>query len=91
MAIIADGRIVRAGAPLELIAELRGRVWRKAIGKYELESHRTTHDVIATRLFGGRTLIHVLADSQPGEGFEPAEGGLEEVYFSTLSAKHRVA
>ncbi|MSR01834.1 MAG: ABC transporter ATP-binding protein [Gemmatimonadetes bacterium] len=91
LAIIAGGRIVRAGAPLDLIAELRGRVWRKAIGKSELESHRAAHEVIATRLFGGRTLIHVLADEHPGEGFEPAEGGLEDVYFSTLSPKRRAA
>ncbi len=91
LAIIAGGRIVRAGAPLELIAELRGRVWRKAIAKAELESYRAAHEVIATRLFGGRTLIHVLADEHPGEGFEPAEGGLEDVYFSTLSPKRRAA
>ena len=91
MAIIADGRIVRAGAPLDLIAELRGRVWRKSIGKAELEAHRAAHEVIATRLFGGRTMIHVLADAHPGEGFEPAEGGLEDVYFSTLSLKRRAA
>lgn len=91
LAIIAGGRIVRAGAPLELIAELRGRVWRKAIAKADLESHRAAHEVIATRLFGGRTLIHVLADEHPGEGFEAAEGGLEDVYFSTLSAKRRAA
>ena len=91
LAIIAGGRIVRAGAPLDLIAELRGRVWRKAIAKAELESHRAAHEVIATRLFGGRTLIHVLADEHPGEGFEPAEGGLEDVYFSTLSPKRRAA
>jgi ABC-2 type transport system ATP-binding protein len=91
MAIIAGGRIVRAGAPLELIAELRGRVWRKAINKAELESHRAAHQVIASRLFGGRTMIHVLAETQPGEGFEPAEGGLEDVYFSTLAPKRTAA
>ena len=91
MAIIAGGRIVRAGAPQDLIAELRGRVWRKAIAKAELESYRANHQVIASRLFGGRTIIHVLSDQDPGEGFEPAEGGLEDVYFSTLSARQHVA
>jgi ABC-type multidrug transport system ATPase subunit len=91
MAIIAGGRIVRLGAPVDLIAELRGRVWRKAINKSELEAHRAAHEVIATRLFGGRTLIHVLSDGHPGAGFEPAEGGLEEVYFATLSPKSRAA
>jgi ABC-type multidrug transport system ATPase subunit len=91
MAIIAGGRIVRAGAPLELIAELRGRVWRKVITKSEIESYRAAHQVIATRLFGGRTMIHVLADARPGGGFEPVEGGLEDVYFSTLAPKRSAA
>ena len=91
MAIIAGGRIVRAGAPLELIAELRGRVWRKAINKPELEAYRASHQVIATRLFGGRTMIHVLADARPEGGFEPVEGGLEDVYFSTLAPKRTAA
>jgi ABC-type multidrug transport system ATPase subunit len=91
MAIIAGGRIVRSGAPLELIAGLRGRVWRKAINKSELEAYRASHEVIATRLFGGRTMIHVLADKNPGDGFESFEGGLEDVYFSTLSPKRSAA
>jgi ABC-type multidrug transport system ATPase subunit len=91
MAIIADGRIVRAGAPLELVREMRGRIWHKTIDKHELDAYRAKHQVIATRLFGGRTVIHVLADTPPGEGFAPAEGGLEDVYFSTLASLRRAA
>jgi ABC-2 type transport system ATP-binding protein len=91
MAIIADGRIVKVGAPLELVAGLQGRIWRKTIAKPELDAYRAAHEVIATRLFGGRTVIHVLADHSPGEGFESAEGGLEDVYFSTLTSMRRAA
>jgi ABC-2 type transport system ATP-binding protein len=91
MAIIAQGRIVQSGAPVELIGALRGRIWRKLIDKAELAAHRDAHNVISTRLFGGRTIIHVLADAPPGNGFETAEGGLEDVYFSTLSAPKRAA
>jgi ABC-2 type transport system ATP-binding protein len=84
MAIIAEGRIVRSGVPAELVRELTNRVWRKTIDKRELEEHRAAHKVISTRLFGGRTVIHVLADTHPGPGFEATEGGLEDVYFSTV-------
>jgi ABC-type multidrug transport system ATPase subunit len=91
MAIIASGQIVRAGAPTDLVAELNGRVWRKTIDKRELEAHRASHELISTRLFGGRTIIHVLSETSPGPGFEPASGGLEDVYFSTLSAVRRAA
>jgi ABC-type multidrug transport system ATPase subunit len=91
MAIIASGQIVRAGAPTDLVGELSGRIWRKTIDKRELEAHRGSHEVISTRLFGGRTIIHVLSETSPGPGFEPASGGLEDVYFSTLSAVRRAA
>ena len=91
MAIIASGRIVKAGAPLALIEAMAGRVWRKTIAKGELDAYRRDHEVIATRLFGGRTVIHVLAESSPGAGFDPVEGGLEDVYFSTLAVSRRRA
>ena len=91
MAIICDGRIVREGAPGDLVTQLTGRVWRKTIDKAELEAAKAQYQVISTRLLGGRTVIHILADSDPGAGFTPVEGGLEDVYFSTLSTTRRAA
>ena len=91
MAVICDGRIVRQGAPAELVRSLEGRIWRKTVGKAELDAYRANHEVISTRLYAGRTVIHVLADSDPGDGFAPVEGGLEDLYFSTLSASRRAA
>ena len=91
MAIISEGRIVREGAPSELLASIRGRVWMKTIDKAQLPDFRERFDVISARLFAGRTVIHVLSDADPGDGFEPAPGGLEDVYFSTLSAARRAA
>src|SRR5262245_49004019 len=90
-AMIVGGKVVRAGTPRELIDELRGRIWEKLIDKKELEAHRANHNIIATRLYGGRTLIAVLADANPGSGFEAAAGTLENVYFSTLSSVRRAA
>ncbi|MFM7065847.1 MAG: ABC transporter ATP-binding protein [Gammaproteobacteria bacterium] len=91
MAILAGGRIVGMGEPHDLIARVAGRIWRKAIAKSALAEHQAQFEVISTRLFGGRTLIHVVADDCPGEGFEPATAGLEDVYFTTLSAQRRAA
>jgi ABC-2 type transport system ATP-binding protein len=91
MAIIVDGRIVREGEPAALIAALKGRIWTKTIGRDELEACRARHEVISTRLFAGRTLVHVLADEDPGEGFAPEQGGVEDVYFSTLFTARRAA
>jgi len=91
MAVLAGGRIQLEGAPLDLIDRMKGRVWKKTIDREDLEVARVRHEVISTRLFAGRTVIHVLADQHPGEGFEPTPGGLEDVYFSTLAASRRPA
>jgi ABC-2 type transport system ATP-binding protein len=91
MAVLADGRIQLEGSPSGLIDSLKGRVWKKTIDKAQLDDHRHKHEVISTRLFAGRTVIHVLSDTSPGAGFTPVQGGLEDVYFSSLSASRRVA
>jgi ABC-type multidrug transport system ATPase subunit len=89
MAIINEGRIVSVGAPAELVSRLRGRVWRRAIDKHGLADYQSRMDVISTRLRGGQTVIHVVADSAPETGFEPVVGGLEDLYFSTLTESRR--
>ena len=91
MAVISEGRIRLEGAPLDLIAASRGTVWAKTIERAALDDYRAKHEVISTRLFGGQTIIHVLADSDPGDGFRLVEGGLEDVYFSTLAQTRRAA
>lgn len=91
MAVLASGRIQLEGAPLELIASTRGRIWRKTIDPRELESYRVRYEILSTRLFGGRTILHILSDHDPGDGFILAETGLEDVYFSTLAQARRAA
>src|SRR5499425_1775672 len=60
MAIIHQGRVMLAGEPTALVAELDGRVWKKIIQPAELAIHRERFHLISMRLFAGRTLIHVL-------------------------------
>lgn len=91
MAVLAGGKIQLEGAPAELMQRLENRVWKKAIDKEAVEDHRERFEIISTRLFAGKTVIHVLSDRRPGEGFTPVNGGLEDVYFSTLSASRRIA
>ena len=91
MAIINQGRIVQTGAPQELTRALQGRVWRRTIESNQLAGYQQDMTVISNRLRGGQTVIHVLADSLPGAGFEPVEGGLEDLYFATLVQSRRAA
>jgi ABC-2 type transport system ATP-binding protein len=89
MAILVDGRVVSAGTPAALIAGLDGKVWTRAVEPGELPALRSQFELIATRLRGGRTVIHVLADAAPDPRFEPVSAGLAEVYFSTLHAQRK--
>ena len=87
MAILAQGQVLLTGEPLEAIASLEGRVWRRTIDKHELDGYRARMTILSTRLMAGRTQIHVLADSSPGEGFVAVAPDLEDVYFGRLRAQ----
>ena len=86
MAIINQGRIVNEGRPGDLIRELSGAIWTKTVDRGDVEDHKARHTVISSHLYAGRYKLHVLADSDPGDGFDAQEPNLEDVYFSTLLA-----
>lgn len=83
MAILSEGRVAIKGKPARLISQLEGRVWYKKVAKEEVKAYETM--LISRRLFAGQTLIHVVSDSKPEQGFELLRPDLEDVYFSVLS------
>jgi ABC-type multidrug transport system ATPase subunit len=88
LAIIDRGEILLAGAPTNVIAELRGRIWRRTVTREELPALEREHSVISTKLLAGQTIAHVYAEESPGAGFEPVEPDLKDVYFAVM-AGHR--
>jgi ABC-2 type transport system ATP-binding protein len=84
MAIIAQGQVRLTGEPAEAIRSLDGRVWRKAIANAAIEDYSNRMTVLSTRLAGGKTILHVLADSLPEGGFDAVSPDLEDVYFGQL-------
>src|SRR4051812_43771811 len=86
MAIIDKGEIRLEGDPAAAIADVRGRIWVRAIERAELAEQQRTHRVISTKLSGGKTVVRVYADARPAEEFEPAQPTLEDVYFAALKA-----
>jgi ABC-type multidrug transport system ATPase subunit len=86
MAVLSDGRVQLEGAPQELIASTRGRIWMKTIDRRDVDQIRARYEVLSTRLAAGRSVIHVLSDRDPGDGFTAIDAGLEDVYFSTLKS-----
>jgi ABC-type multidrug transport system ATPase subunit len=86
MAIIDRGRILLEAEPLQSVAALRGRIWRRLVDKAAVPAFEREHAIISTRLLAGRTLLHAVSDHLPAPGFEPAEPDLEDVYFCAMRA-----
>lgn len=87
MAILAAGRVQLRGAPHDLIARTRGSIWEKAVDRAEFNECIAQRQLISTRRFAGRIILHIRSENDPGDGFVPVDGGLEDVYFATLASK----
>ena len=81
MAIINKGEVLLEGHPLAAIDAVRGKVWKKMIGRDELPTYQKEHHVLSSHLVAGRTEIRVFNDAQPDSSFSPADADLEDVYF----------
>ena len=84
MAILKKGQVLKQGNPTALVDQLQGQVWQKTVTKQELEYYHQKKTVISHRLNSGDTLLRIKAGRSPGEGFEPVEPDLEDLYFYTL-------
>jgi len=85
MAIINQGQILLEAEPLKALAGLQGRIWRRLVEKSALHDLDRKHTVISTKLLGGRTVVHIYCEADPGNGFEGVAPDLEDVYFSTMA------
>ena len=88
MAIINQGAILQEAEPLKAIEGLKGHIWRRIVEKGALPQMERKHNVISTKLLGGRTVVHVYNTEDPGNGFEPVEPDLKDVYFSTMAGHY---
>jgi ABC-2 type transport system ATP-binding protein len=86
MAIINRGEVIVRGAPQQILDEVRGRIWRRTVPRVQADRYKAEYAVISTRLAAGNTVLHVYAESDPGDGFVAVEPDLEDVYFHRLAA-----
>lgn len=84
MAIMNHGQIIYQGAPEDAVADLHGQVWQKSIERQEMERYKSEYQLISEKLIAGRPLIHILSDSDPGNGFNKVEPNLEDVFFTHI-------
>jgi len=90
MAVLASGKILLQGNPHQLVSELTEKIWTKTVSQVQAQELEAQLPVISKRLFAGRTVLNVMAETCP-EGFTPATAGLEDLYFSTLHSHRRQA
>ena len=88
LAMIDRGEILLSGEPARVIAELRGRIWRRSVNREELPALEREHPVISTKLMAGRTIAHVFAQQSPGPEFESVEPDLKDVYFAVMAGHY---
>jgi len=84
VAIIDRGRIRLQDDPQAAVARFHGRIWRRIVSRDELALQQERFAVLSTKLLAGRTVVRVLSDARPDPGYEPAEPGLEDVYFAAM-------
>ena len=85
MAIIHEGKVLLTAEPLKAMGALKGKIWSKVISKKELPEYRQKFEIVMTRLFAGKIVIHVLSDTSPDDTFKMVEPELEDVYFTTIN------
>ncbi|MFD2932936.1 ABC transporter ATP-binding protein [Spirosoma flavum] len=84
MAIIHKGRVLYSGSPQDSVTQLKGKIWEKSILKTELSTYQQQYNVISNKLVAGKPLVHILSETDPGDGFQSAQPDLEDVFFSTI-------
>ena len=90
MAVLASGKIILQGDPIQLTDKLKGQIWKKSVSQSEVTQIEKDLNVISKRLFAGQTIVHVIAENAP-QGFDEAPANLEDVYFSTLNFHRNAA
>ena len=91
MAVINEGEVLLRGNPTDALENIKGKIWRKRITKNEIQQYKDSHNVISEKRSAGTPIIHVFSDSNPGEGFTSVEPDLEDVYFSEIFGKQKLA
>jgi len=102
MAIIHRGRVVLEGDPSSVLEEARGKVWRKRVGREELERYEEELSVISVRLQAGGggpgsgafendrpiavSVTPALEDAILATGFAYDRNRLEDTNFDNLVA-----
>jgi ABC-type multidrug transport system ATPase subunit len=86
MAIMRQGKIMYCGTTEAALELVRGKVFRTIASKEDVETIAKEQHVLSNKFMGGKRLLHVYAQSNLGNHYEPAQVTLEDVYFAKLQS-----
>ena len=88
MAIMNHGEVLIENHPEKVLEQLKDKVWYKVIEKNEIESVKSSYRVLSSRMYMGKTKVHVYDDNSENHensprinGFIPVEADLNDAYF----------
>lgn len=86
MGVLGDGKLIVRGAPEDLVSEVEGKVWTKRVDNdADVDIMKNTLPILSTRRLRGSTVVSILSDRSPGNGWELRETLLEDAYFAHLN------
>lgn len=85
MAIIAGGKVVQRGNPEDMLNTFRGRIWSKQVPKEEVANIQKEHKLVLSKLSGGKMVVHIYSETDPGNGYSQEKATLEDIYFANIS------
>lgn len=86
MGVMGDGKLIVRGAPEDLVSEVEGKVWTKRVDNdADVDTMKNTLPILSTRRLRGSTVVSILSDGSPGDGWELRETLLEDAYFAHLN------
>jgi ABC-2 type transport system ATP-binding protein len=85
MAIVNQGELLFSGKPDDALAQIKGKVWQKQVGKDQLTAYQEQYKVISNKLVASKPLIHVFSAEQPDASFAQANANLEDVFFAKIN------
>ena len=86
MAIMDRGTVLYSGTTDDALSLIHGRVYEQRIDRTALPEYEQQYRVISNKLVSGKPLIHIFSETDPANGFVPAEETLEDVFFAKLNS-----
>jgi ABC-type multidrug transport system ATPase subunit len=85
MAIINLGEVLIEDHPETVISQLKGKVFKRVVEKSsELPPAPLSEwgsKVLSSKMYMGKTKIHIYAETNPGDDYTPVDPDLEDAYF----------